>query len=98
MDASAPTLLDPVRDVIRRKHYSIRTEATYCDWIRWYILFHGKKHPKDMGAAEIERFLTHLAVAGKVAASTRNQALCSFVISTKVTGKKKVSTFMLHME
>jgi hypothetical protein len=58
MDASAPKLLDSVRDVILRKHYSIRTEATYCDWIRWYILFHGKKHPKDMGAAEIERFLT----------------------------------------
>ena len=89
MDASAPKLPDPVRDAIRRKHYSIRTEATYCDWIRRYILFHGKKHPRDMGAAEIERFLTPLAVAGKVAASTRNQALCSFVIPTKhkLTGK-----------
>ena len=45
MDASAPRLLDQVRDAIRRKHYSIRTEATYCDWIRRHILFHGKKHP-----------------------------------------------------
>jgi hypothetical protein len=69
MDASAPKLLDQVRDAIRRKHYSIRTEETYCDWIRRYVLFHDKKHPRDMGAAEIERFLTHLAVAGKVAAS-----------------------------
>ena len=46
MDASAPKLLDQVRDAIRRKHYSILTEATYCDWIRRYILFHGKKHPR----------------------------------------------------
>jgi integron integrase len=83
MDASAPRLLDQVRDAIRRKHYSIRTEATYCDWIRRYILFHGKKHPKDMGAAEIERFLTHLAVAGNVAASTQNQALCALVFLYK---------------
>ena len=83
MDAAAPKLLDQVRDAIRRKHYSIRTEESYIDWIRRYILFHGKKHPKDMGAAEIERFLTHLAVAGNVAASTQNQALCSFMIPTK---------------
>ncbi|MDD2605237.1 MAG: phage integrase N-terminal SAM-like domain-containing protein, partial [Desulfobacteraceae bacterium] len=80
---SAPKLLDQVRDAIRRKHYSIRTEETYCDWIRRYILFHDKKHPRDMGAAEIERFLTHLAVAGKVAASTQNQALCALVFLYK---------------
>ena len=83
MERSPRKLLDQVRDAIRRKHYSIRTEATYCDWIRRYILFHGKKHPKDMGAAQIERFLTYLAVEGKVATSTQNQALCALVFLYK---------------
>lgn len=72
-------LLDQVKDVIRRRHYSIRTEAAYVDWIRRYILFNGKKHPQEMGAVEIERFLTHLAVHKKVSASTQNQALCALV-------------------
>jgi integron integrase len=67
-------LLDQVRDVIRRKHYSIRTEETYVRWIKRYILFHDKRHPKDMGSFEIETFLTHLAVDENVAASTQNQA------------------------
>lgn len=70
----APKLLDQVRGKIRLKHYSLRTEQTYVDWIKRYILFHGKHHPRDMGAGEVEAFLTHLAVAGKVAASTQNQA------------------------
>jgi site-specific recombinase XerD len=70
----APKLLDRVRDKIRLKHYSLRTEQTYVDWIRRFILHHGKRQPGDMGAAEVEAFLTHLAVAGKVAASTQNQA------------------------
>ena len=72
--ANPPKLLDRVRDKLRVKHYSIRTEQTYLDWIKRYILFHGKRHPQEMGAAEVEAFLTHLAVAGKVAASTQNQA------------------------
>ena len=72
--ANPPKLLDQVRDKLRVKHYSIRTEQVYVDWIKRYILFHGKRHPKDMGAQDIEAFLTHLAVAGKVAASTQNQA------------------------
>jgi integron integrase len=55
-------------------NYSIRTEDTYVDWIRRFVLFHAKCHPRDMGATEIEAFLTHLAVAGKVSASTQNQA------------------------
>ena len=71
---SPPKLLDQVRGKIRLKHYSIRTEQSYLDWIRRYIFFHGKHHPKDMGAQEIEAFLTHLAVDGRVAASTQNQA------------------------
>jgi integron integrase len=72
--ASPPKLLDQVRGKIRLKHYSIRTEQAYTDWIKRFILHFGKKHPLEMGAAEVEQFLTHLAVHGKVAASTQNQA------------------------
>jgi enoyl reductase-like protein len=71
--ADKPKLLDQVRDVIRRKHFSIRTEQTYVEWIKRYILFHGKRHPNEMAEAEITAFLTHLARAGKVTASTQNQ-------------------------
>ncbi len=70
----SPKLLDLVREKLRVKHYALRTEQSYVDWIKRYIYFHGKKHPKDLGAQEVEAFLTHLAVAGKVAASTQNQA------------------------
>ncbi len=69
-----PKLLDQVRGKIRLKHYSIRTEQAYTDWIKRFILHFDKKHPREMGAAEVEQFLTHLAVHGKVAASTQNQA------------------------
>ncbi|MDX1914252.1 MAG: integron integrase [Methylophilus sp.] len=69
-----PKLLDIVRGKIRLKHYSIRTEQAYLDWIKRYILHFDKQHPKDLGAAEVEAFLTHLAVAGKVSANTQNQA------------------------
>ena len=72
--ASSPKLLDQVRGKIRLKHYSLRTEQAYSDWIRRFIRFHGTRHPREMGAAEVEAFLTHLAVVGKVAASTQNQA------------------------
>jgi hypothetical protein len=68
-----PKLLDHVRDVIRRKHYSIRTEHAYCDWIKRFILFHHKRHPAEMAEPEITEFLTYLAVNGKVAAATQNQ-------------------------
>lgn len=73
-DKPSPKLLDQVRGKIRLKHYSIRTEQSYLDWIKRFILFHGKRHPKDMGPQDVEAFLTHLAVQGKVAASTQNQA------------------------
>jgi site-specific recombinase XerD len=72
--AKTPKLLDQVRDKIRLKHYSIRTEQAYVDWIKHFVLFNNKRHPAEMGAAEVEAFLTHLAVEGKVAASTQNQA------------------------
>jgi len=70
----APKLLDQVRGKIRLKHYSIRTEQAYADWIKRFILHFDKQHPKDLGAEEVEQFLTYLAVEGKVAASTQNQA------------------------
>jgi len=70
----SPKLLDQVRNKIRFKHYSLRTEQAYVDWIRRFILFHRKRHPVEMGGPEVEAFLTHLAVVGKVAASTQNQA------------------------
>jgi integron integrase len=72
-------LPDQVREAIRLKHYSIRTEQAYVDWIKRFILFHGKRHPKDMGSAEIETFLTHLSVNENVAASTQNQALSALL-------------------
>jgi integron integrase len=67
-------LLDQVSEVMRFKHYSIRTEQSYREWIKRFILFHGKRHPRDMGAFEVERFLSDLATARHVAASTQNQA------------------------
>ncbi len=75
MEQRPKKLLEQVQDVIRLKHYSYQTEKTYIYWIRRYILFHDKRHPKDMGSAEIEGFLTNLAVNENVAASTQNQAL-----------------------
>jgi hypothetical protein len=73
--SGSPKLLDQVRERLRFKHYSIRTEETYLLWIRRFILFHNKRHPRDMAAAEVETFLTHLAVARNVSASTQNIAL-----------------------
>ena len=70
-----PRLLDQVRAAVRAKHYSYRTEQAYCGWIRRFILFHGKRHPREMGEDEARAFVTHLAVVGRVAASTQNQAL-----------------------
>ena len=72
-------LLHLVRDRLRLKHYSIRTETQYVQWIRRFILFHNKRHPQDMGVVEVEMFLTHLAVEGKVAAATQNQALSAIL-------------------
>jgi integron integrase len=60
-------------------HYSIRTEETYCDWVRRFVRFHDRRHPRDMGAPEVEAYLTHLAVVGKVSASTQNQALSALL-------------------
>jgi integron integrase len=72
-------LLDRVRDRVRVLHYSIRTEDAYTQWIKRFILFHGKRHPQEMGTPEVETFLTHLAVDRDVAASTQNQALSAIL-------------------
>ena len=81
-------LLDQVRAALRVRHYSLRTEETYVDWITRFILFHNKRHPKDMGTAEVEAFLTHLAVDLTVAASTQNQALSAVLFLYREVLKK----------
>jgi integron integrase len=74
-----PKLLDQVRDAIRTRHMSVRTEEAYVHWIKHYILFHHRRHPAEMGAAEITQFLTALAVERHVSASTQNQALAALL-------------------
>lgn len=73
--AKPPKLLDQVRERIRVLHYARATENTYLHWIKFYIHFHGLRHPRDMGAAEVEAFLSHLATVRDVAAGTQNQAM-----------------------
>ena len=86
-------LLDQVRHVIRKKHYSIRTEQAYTDWIKRFILFHGKRHPKDMGEKEISQYISYLAVKRNVAASTQNQALNAIVFLYKQVLKRELGDF-----
>lgn len=76
---AAPKLLDRMRDLLRALHYSIRTEKAYVQWARRFILFHRKRHPDSMGAAEVNEFLTHLAVERQVSASTQGQALAAIL-------------------
>ena len=82
-DRQKPKLLDQVRLAIRARHYSIRTEEAYVQWIKRFILFHNKRHPREMGTPEINAFLSHLAVANRVAASTQNQALSAILFLYK---------------
>lgn len=74
-----PKLIDQLRERLRTLHYSLRTEDVYVDWVRRFILFNGRRHPRDMGAPEVEAFLTHLAVERKVSASTQNQARAAII-------------------
>ena len=83
-------LLERVRDVIRVKHYSWRTERTYCDWIERFIRFHQMRHPSEMGAVEVSEFLTHLARDGNVSASTQNQALSALLFLYKQVLKEDI--------
>ncbi len=78
-----PRLLAQVREQIRLKHYSIRTEHVYCEWVKRFIRFHLYRHPAEMGAAEVEAFLTDLAVRRNVSASTQNQALAALLFLYK---------------
>src|SRR5205807_8372699 len=74
-----PKLIEQVRNVMRFKHYSLRTERTYWDWIERFIRFHAMRHPREMGEAGVGAFLTHLARDGRVAAFTHNQALSALL-------------------
>ena len=85
-----PKLLDQVRAKLRVAHYAKRTEGSYIDWIKRYILFHGKRHPREMGAAEVNAFLTHLAAEKNVAASTQNQALSALLFLYRVVLEVKL--------
>jgi len=84
-------LLDQVRDQLRLKHYSLRTEKTYVYWIKTYILFHGKRHPAEMGDEEIRQFLVHLATGEGVAASTQNQALSALLFLYRSVLQKELT-------
>ncbi len=90
--ARPPKLLDQVRHRLRVMHRMMSTEKQYVSWIRRYILFHRKRHPREMGKKEIEQFLTHLAVDGKVAASTQTQALAALLFLYKEVLKIPVET------
>ena len=77
--SGGPRLLDRVRAAVRMRHYSRKTEKTYVGWIRRFILFHGRRHPRELGAPEVTRYLSALATTGQVAASTQNQALSALL-------------------
>jgi integron integrase len=91
--ASSPRILDRVRVAARRLHYSIRTEDAYVQWAKRFILYHGKRHPEEMGEAEIVAFLNHLAAEQNVAASTQNQALSALLFLYKVVLERPVEWF-----
>ncbi len=76
---SPPKLLDQVREAIRVRHYSLRTEEAYVLWVRGFVRFHGFRHPDELDSVDIESFLSHLATRRNVAASTQNQALNALV-------------------
>lgn len=91
----AQKLLDQARDRLRTLHYSFRTEETYLDWMRRYILFHQKRHPAEMGETEIQAFLTHLASDRSVAASTQNQALSAILFLYREVLQKELEPVLL---
>ncbi len=91
----AKKLLDQARELLRAKHYSYRTEQTYIDWMRRYILFHNKRHPIEMGAPEIQAFLLHLANDRNVSASTQNQALSAILFLYRQVLHKELEPVIL---
>lgn len=92
-DADAPRLLDQVRQAIRLRHYSIRTEESYTRWIRYFIRYHKLRHPRDMGGEEINQFLTFLAVKRNVSPATQNQALNAIMFLYKAVLEVDLGTF-----
>jgi integron integrase len=90
MDAKPKKLLDQVHETLRIKHYSYRTEQTYVEWIKRFILFHQKHHPKDMGTEEVQAYITYLANERKVASSTQNQALSAIIFLYKYVLQKEI--------
>ena len=90
-------LLDQLREQIRYLHYSLRTEEAYVYWVKKFVRFHGLKHPRDMGQAQVEVFLTYLATQRKVSVSTHRQALSALLfLYQKVLGHSDVSTTMIY--
>jgi site-specific recombinase XerD len=96
-DEKKPKLLEQVREVIHIKHYSLRTEESYINWIKRFIFFHNKKHPIEMGEKEIGQFITHLAKDKKVSASTQNQALCAIIFLYKKCLEKGIGKYNFHL-
>lgn len=92
MENRPKKLLDQVRDAIRLKHYSRRTEESYVHWIKRFILFHNKRHPLEMSEPEIGAFLTHLATKENVAASTQNQAFSAILFLYRHVLQKELPT------
>ena len=88
-----PKLLDQVRHALRVRHLALSTEKTYVDWIRRFILFHNKRHPSELGPAELQTFLTHLACNRGVSASTQNQALNAVVFMYREVVKREPGDF-----
>src|SRR5450756_1647100 len=89
MSAGQPKLMDRLREALRSRHYSRRTEQAYCHWVKRFIFFHGVRHPAEMAEPEINAFLTHLAVDEQVSASTQNQVLSALLFLYRhVLGRK----------
>jgi site-specific recombinase XerD len=85
-----PKLLDQFREALRSRHYSRRTEQTYCQWIKRFIYFHKMRHPAKMGESEINAFLTHLAVKEKISSSTQTQALSALLFLYRQTLDREI--------
>jgi len=92
-EPAKPKLLDQLKEIIRIRHYSIRTEEAYVEWVKRFILFHNKRHPLTMGAQEVKEYLSWLAIRQKVAASTQNQALNAIVFLYKHVLHKDLGDF-----
>ena len=89
-EGKSPKLLDRLRQAIRTRHYSPSTEKAYVSWVKRFIFFHTKRHPKEMGEQEVTAFLNHLATKANVSASTQNQALSAILFLYKYVLKDEL--------